>query len=168
MMKNVILILALLLPLAASAGRPVKRVSQTELSSIVTEFRQYEGVEVVRMGRLGTMLVKGLLRHVDEDDAEVREFRKAIRGIKGVTVLEYDDAPEEVRERLNRRIARAIRHGELLMEAKDGDTSVQIFGFVDESTGTVRDFVLHTPDSHALICLFGNLSMDAVGKLMAR
>lgn len=168
MIKKFILILALLLPLAATAARPVKRVSQTELASIVTEFRQYEGVEVVRMGRLGTMLVRGLLRHAEDGDADARELRRALRGIKGVTVLEYDDASEDVRERLNRRISRAIRHGELLMEAKDSDASVQLFGFVDESTGTVRDIVLHTPDSHALICVFGTLSMDVVGKLMAQ
>ncbi len=167
-LKKFFLIFALLLPLTASAARPARRVSQSELASIVTEFRQYEGVEVVRLGRLGTMAVKGILRHADADDPDTRELSRALRGIKGVTILEYDDASEEVRERLVRRIGRAVRHGELLMEAKDGGSTMQVFGFVDESTGTVRDFVLHTPDSHALICLFGTLPMEAVGKLMAQ
>ena len=48
MMKKLILILALLIPLAASAARP-KSVSRTEITSIISDFRHYDGVEVVRL-----------------------------------------------------------------------------------------------------------------------
>ena len=53
------------------------------------------------------------------------------------------------------------------MEAKDDDASMRIFGVVDEKTGTVRDFVLHSPDGGTLICIFGSISMDAVSKVLA-
>ena len=50
-MKKVLLIFALLLPLVASAARPAKRVSKSEVTSLISDFRQYDGVEVVRMAQ---------------------------------------------------------------------------------------------------------------------
>ena len=168
-MKKYLLILLLLLPLTASAARPQKRVSQRELSSIVSEFRHCDGVEVMRLGRLGTALVKGIAVHIDdEDDEDVREIRRALRGIKDVTVMEYDDASPEVRERLNRRLSRVLDKREVLMEVKDDGEKVQIFGVLDEATGLVRDIVFHSPSDCALICMFGSLPLDVVGKIAAQ
>ena len=167
-MKKFLLLIAILLPLTASAARPAKRVSRSEMTSIISDFRHYDGVEVVKVGWLGTALVKGLARHVDDDDADMRTLLQTLRGIKGVTVVDYDDADPAVRERLNKKIERALSRCELLMEARDDGSAMQLFGVVDDAKGTVRDLVIHTPGDNALICLFGTVSMDAVGKLMAQ
>jgi len=167
-MKKYLLILLLLLPLTASAARPQKKVSQAEVSSIVSEFRHCDGVEVVRLGWLGTALVKGVAVHVDDEDGDMREIRRALRGIKGVTVMAYEDASPEVRERLNRRLSRVLDKREVLMEVKDDGETVQIFGVLDEATGLVRDIVFHSPSEGALICMFGSLPMDIIGKIAAQ
>ena len=166
-MKKLLLIFALLLPLTAVAAGPGRQVSRSEVSSIISEYRHYDGVEVVKLGWLATAALKGVVRHAGNDE-DTRQIREALRGIKSVTVLEYEDASPDVRHRLNSRIAHALDGRELLMEAKDSDASLQIFGVVDESTGTIRDFILSTPDNCALICLFGTLSMETVGKMMAQ
>lgn len=166
-MKKLLLIIAFLLPLTASAARPVKSVSRGEVASIISEFRRYDGVEVVRMGWLGTALVRGIIRRAGQDE-DIQEIRRALRGVKGVTVLEYESAAPDVRYRLTDRIAKALDGRELLMEAKDDGDKVQIFGILDDATGTVRDFVLHVPNSCALICLFGSVPADAVSKMAAR
>lgn len=167
-MKKYLLILLLLLPLTASAARPQKRVSQRELSSIVSEFRHCDGVEVMRLGRLGTALVKGIAVHIDDEDDDVREIRQALRGIKGVTVMEYESAAPEVRERVNRRLSSILGKREILMEVKDDGEKVQIFGVLDDATGLVRDIVFHSPSDCALICMFGSLPLDVIGKIAAQ
>lgn len=167
-MKKYLLILLLLLPLTASAARPQKRVSQRELSSVVSEFRHCDGVEVMRLGRLGTALVKGVAVHVDDNDDDLREIRQALRGIKGVTVMEYESAAPEVRERVNRRLSSILGKREILMEVKDDGEKVQIFGVLDDATGLVRDIVFHSPSDCALICMFGSLPLDVIGKIAAQ
>ncbi|MBR4524830.1 MAG: DUF4252 domain-containing protein [Bacteroidales bacterium] len=167
-MKKLLLLIALLLPLTASAARPAKRVSRAEMASIISDFRHYDGVEVVKMGWLGTALVKGLAHHVDDGDADTRAMLQTLRGIKGVTIVDYDDADPAVRERLNKKIERALNRCELLMEARDGGSGMQLFGVVDEAKGTVRDLVMHASGDNTLICFFGTVSMDAVGKLLAQ
>ena len=166
MMKKLILILALLIPLAASAARP-KSVSRTEITSIISDFRRYDGVEVVRLGRLATGALKGIIRTAGISDPDTRQALQLIQGLKGLTVLEYEDAPSDIRYRLDRRIERALQKSELLMEAKDGDSMMRMFGVVDDASGSVRDFVIYVPDSSSLICLFGRMSLETLKTVMA-
>ena len=167
-MKKFLLLIAILLPLTASAARPAKRVSRSEVTSIISDFRHYDGVEVVKMGWLATSLFKSLAGHMDGDDADTRAVLQTLRGIKGVTIVDYDDADPAVRERLNNKLERVLSRCELLMEAHDSGSSMQLFGDVDDAKGTVRNLVMHAPGDNALICFFGTVSMDAVGKLMAQ
>jgi hypothetical protein len=166
MMKKLILILALLIPLAASAARP-KSVSRTEITSIISDFRHYDGVEVVRLGRLATGALKGIIRTAGISDPDTRQALQLIQGLKGLTVLEYEDAPSDIRYRLDHRIERALQKSELLMEAKEDGTHMRMFGVVDDAAGTVRDFVIYVPDSSSLICLFGSMSLEALKAAMA-
>ena len=166
-MKKFLLILTLLIPLAATAAQPSRSVSRTEIASIISDFRHYDGVEVVKLGRLATGALKGVISTVGLTDPDTREALKLIEGLKGLTVLEYDDAPKDIRYRLDRRIERALQKCELLMEAKEDDGVMRMFGSVDDATGTVRDFVIYVPDSGTLICLFGKMSLDVLQKAMA-
>jgi hypothetical protein len=69
-----------------------------------------------------------------------------------------------------RLINEAIRGGEnkkkeMLLEAKDGDDNMKIYGVVDEDGGKVSDFILHTPSDCAVICILGSISTEAIAKL---
>ncbi len=164
--KIILLFLCLLLPLAASAGTPAKKVSKTKVTSVIAEARRYEGVEVVRLGRVATAALKGLVRAASREDPDAREALQLMRGVKNLTVLDYDDCAPAVRERLARRLDEALGGSELLMEAKEsGGTSMQMFGILDEQTDLVRDFVIHAPSEGALICIFGSIPMDVLGKV---
>ncbi|MCR4824508.1 MAG: hypothetical protein K5849_04025 [Bacteroidales bacterium] len=166
--KSLLLLLLALLPLAASAGNSGSRtVPKTQINAMISEFRRYDGVETVRLGRLGTAAVKGVLRMAAQNEPDAREALALTRGVKHLAVLEYDDCRPEVRERITRRLSEALDGSELLMEARDGSSSMRMFGIVDEQTGEVRDFVLHAPQDCALICIFGSIPMDTVGKLLS-
>jgi hypothetical protein len=168
-MKRLLLLFALaLLPLAASAGAPAtKKVSKTRITSVISEVRRQDGVEVVRLGRLGTSAIRGLVRVAAREDPDAREALAVLRGVRNLTVMEYDDCAPAVRERIARRLDAALDGSELLMEAKDEGTAMRIYGIVDERTDRVRDFVIHAPSEYALICIFGSIPMDVLGKLAA-
>ena len=165
-MKKYLLILTLLIPLAAFAAEPAKSVSRTEITSIISEVRHYDGVEVVKLGRLATGALKSVIRTAGIGDPDTRQALSMIEGLKGLTILEYEDAPKDIRYRIDRRVERALQKCELLMEAKEGDSRMQMFGSVDDKSGVVRDFVIYAPESGALICLFGKMSMEALKAAM--
>lgn len=166
--KKLLLLFSLLLPLAAFALQPAQKViPKAQLDALVTEFRRCDGVETVRLGRVATLAAKGVVRMAAKGDPDAREMMDILRGIRRLTVLQYDDAAPEVRERINARLTQVLDGSELLMEARDGSSSMRIFGVVDDAGDTVRDFVIHAPGDNALICIFGSLSMDSLGKMMA-
>lgn len=168
-MRKLLLLLTLaLLPVAASAGTPARKVSKTKITSVISEARRYDGVEVVRLGKVATAAIKGLIRASASEDPDAREALRMMRGIKNLTVLDYGDCAPAVRERLASRLDDALGGSELLMEAKEsGGTSMQMFGILDEQTDRVQDFVIHAPSEGALICLFGSIPMDILGKVAA-
>ena len=138
-MKKFLLILTLLVPLAASAAEPAKSVSRSAIASIVSEFRHYDGVEVVKLGRLATGALKGVVSAVGITDPDTREALKLMEGLRGLTVVEYEDAPSDIRYRMDRRIERALQKCELLMEAKEDDGVMRMFGSVHADEYAVRD-----------------------------
>lgn len=166
MMKKFFLLLALLPSLAAAARPAGEKIPTGEISAILSDFRRYDGVEVIRLGQIGTAAVKGVVRAAARSDPDAREALRLIRGIRQVSVMDYEDCAPAVRERIERRIARTLAGSELLLEAKDGNSSVRMFGIVDERTGDLHDFVLHAPDDCALVCLSGTLPAEALGRFI--
>lgn len=166
-MKKLIIILLFLLPLATSARPAGRNIPKAELSAIISEFRHYDGVEVVRIGRIGTAAIKALIRTTARQDPEAREALDLVRGVRKLTVLQYEDCDPEVREQLSRRLRRALEGSDLLMEARDSGSSMRIYGVVDDVTGDVSDFVLHAPHDCALIFIAGKVSADTLGKMLS-
>lgn len=166
-MKKLLLLFALLLPLALNARPAGRNIPKAELSAIISEFRHCDGMEVVRIGRLGTAAIKALIRATASKDPEAREALDLVRGVRKLTVLQYDDCAPEVREQLGRRLSRALEGSDLLMEARDNGSSMRIYGVVDDVTGDVSNFVLHAPGECALIFIAGKVSADTLGKMLS-
>ena len=157
----------MLLPLfgfARTAGAPVPK---TKLVSIINEYKNYEGVEVVKVGSLGTRALKSMIRlaSLSENAPDMRDAMRIISGIRKMLVVDFEDCEPAVRERLARKLQGALDGADLLMEVKDGGTGLMMYGVVAEGSSTVRDFVLYSPEDCSLICLFGSLSLNAVSKL---
>ena len=165
-MKRFFFILLLLVPMAAMAGSPESRISKSQIASVISEYRHFEGVEVVKLGPLATGAVKGVVRVASIGDADARKARELMKGLKSLYVFDYASCKPALRERISRKLNRIFLDTELLMEVSDESDQMQIYGLYDERTDVVRDFVLYTPSECALICLFGSISIDAVSRLM--
>ena len=163
-MKRTITILCiLLLSLSGWAGKPVKK---GQLASLVTEYRNVEGVELVRLGTLATSAIKTTIRVSAKDDPDSKQALRLLNGIRRLTIFEYEDCEASVKHEINNKLQRILRGSELLMEVKDESDTMQMYGIIDEDGESVRDFVLYTPADCALICIFGKVSMDAVAKII--
>lgn len=140
---------------------------KAQLNAVLSEFRQYDGVEVVRLGSLATSALRGVVRLASKSDPDAREALALMRGIKRLNVLEYEDCTPEVRERINQKLARILSDSELLMEAKDSGETVRMYTVGSEKL--INGFVLLAaePEEVTFICLDGQMPRDDFEKLIA-
>ncbi len=159
-----IVVIALALPLAGLAEKPAKPVPGTQISMLINEYRLYDGFEAVKVGRLGTKIVKALIQSgaAHEDDPDLKDAVKVLKGIKRLAVVEYSDCAPEVRQGFSQKMSRLLSGAEMLMEVKDGSDIMRMYGVVDDRGDKVKDFVLFSPEDCTLICLFGSISLDSV------
>lgn len=165
-MKRVLLIVSLLLPLLSGTATGGS-ISKSKITTFITDCQRYEGVEVVQLGGLATLGLRSALKLSTIGDPEAREVLQLISKIKRISVLEYEDCEPAIQDKITRKLDRLLKDGDLLMETRDGDDLMQIFGVVDDEKGTVNDFVLHTPTSHSLICIFGSIPIEKLAKIVA-
>ena len=163
-MKKIVLTLCLILSLtAAMAAVP----GNSRLDNVVSKCRRYDGVEVVHLNRFMVWAIKGVARVAGVGDEDIREALALAKGVNSVTVMDYDDCCPELKNRITRRIDRSLRGHEILMEAGDNQSRIQIYGVVDERRGTVGDLVLFIPSDCALIYITGSISTDTLFGLIA-
>lgn len=165
MKKHILLTLICLVSLAGISfgATPLTRA---RLSSLVKDCRSYEGAEVVRLGSFTTGAVKGLVWIAGSGDPDTKELLKMCKGIKGISILEFEDCSAADRAAINDKIEHLLKNTDVLMDVKDEGERMLIYGVFDEKSGDVQDFILYSPDNCALICLFGRISMDAVSEMV--
>lgn len=164
-MKKLLLILGLMVPMLAAAATFGNRASKNRIGSFIADCRHYEGAEVVHLGSFATSLGKGILKIVSIDDPDAREMLKMIKDVRSLYVLSYEDCSNSVKAKVNSRLEKMLEGSQMLMEAKDGDDKMRIYGIVDEDGEKVSDFILYTPSECAVICILGSISTEAIAKI---
>lgn len=164
-MKKLFLILGMMVPMLASAATFGNRANDKRIGNFIADCRDYEGAEVVHLGSFATSIGKGILKVASIDDPDAREALGLIKDIKSLYVFNYEDCSKGVKEKVNSRLERMLEGSQVLLEAKDGEDNVIIYGVVDEKEGKIKDFILHTPSECAVICILGSISADALAKL---
>lgn len=164
-MKKLFLILGLMVPMLASAATFGNRANDKRIGNFIADCRSYEGAEVVHLGSFATSIGKGVLKIASIDDPEANEVLELIKDVRSLYVFNYEDCSKSVKEKVNGRLQKMLAGSQMLLEAKDGEDKVVIYGIVDEEGGKVSDFILHTPSECAVICILGSISADALAKL---
>ena len=137
---------------------------------LISEYKAYDGFEAVKVGRLGTGILKSLISSgaVEGSDPEIKEIKRLIKGIKKLAVVDYSDCEPQVRQGFTQKVGRLLNGAEMLMEVKDGSDIMRMYGVVDDRGDRVRNFVLFSPEDCTLICLFGTISLDSVLNMTSR
>jgi hypothetical protein len=158
-MKKVVITLFI----ALAAGLSVWAAKPTKVRNLVNQYRNHEGFEVVSIGRLGTSLLKGVIMVSSDMDEDDRAMLKAFTDIKSLTIVDFEDAHPEVKERFTRKLDRLFDGMELILEANDDGEHVRIYGTDDGNR--IKDCILYDC-SGALIITEGGIDIDKVAKLM--
>lgn len=169
-MKKLITVLMLLVVCATgfAGGRTGKGVPKEKLLGLITEYRHNDGFDVVNIGSLGTSLARSVAKIAAkaEGEDELFEVLKLANGIKRICVVDYEDCATNVKNSFNAKLETALGQSELLMEVKDSEDNVRMYGVVNEDASKINDFVIYVPNDCAVICLFGTIPMEAVGKIV--
>ena len=150
------------------ADRSGRAVPKEKLLRLIADYRHSDGFDVVNIGGLGTSLARSVAKiavRVDGDSDAAKLLRVA-DGIRRFCVVDYEDCAPRVRDSFNSKLSRILSRYELLVEVKDTDDNVRMYGVVNEDASKFQDFVIFVPNDCALVCLFGSIPMDAVGKIM--
>ena len=159
-MKKLLITLLMLL----SLGTAVRAGDQnSQLRSLVSSYKGTEGFEIVDIGGIGLGLLKAAARNA-ADSPEDREALKLFNGLKRLTVVDFSDAPADKREKFLRKANRILNDSELLMEAKDNDETVRIYGSSSKDGSLLEDIALLAGD--ALIFIRGTIRTEQVTELM--
>ena len=159
-MKKILITLMMVLCLvpAAWAGNPSGKIR-----TLVNEYRDEPGVEVVDLGGLGLGLLRAAAR-TQAKDAEDRMALDFLRSIKRLTVLDFSDAALNVKERFFRKANRILDQDDLLLEARDGGETVRVYGLSSDDGNLLEDIIVLAED--ALISVKGKIRIDQVGELI--
>lgn len=139
------------------AGTPSK------INSLVRQFGQHDGFEVVRLGRIALSGIRSVAFMSKDLDAEDRAALKAFKGVKHITIVDFEEASEADKTRFCQQLDRILDKMELIMEAKDSTESVRIYGVDDGKR--LKDVVLLSSDGD-LISVSGSIELDQLGSLM--
>ena len=159
-MKKILLTLCMVLCLVptAWAGNPAGK-----LRTLVDEFRNEPGFEMVDMGPIAL----GLIRAAARGEAKTEEDRKALqifKDIKHLTVLDFSDAEAARKEKFLRKAKRVLADEEVLMEAKDEGETVRVYGLSNAAGDILEDIIILAGD--ALISVRGKIRADLIGELV--
>ena len=142
----------------AWAGNPAGK-----LRTLVDEFRNEPGFEMVDMGPIAL----GLIRAAARGEAKTEEDRKALqifKDIKHLTVLDFSDAEAARKEKFLRKAKRVLADEEVLMEAKDEGETVRVYGLSNAAGDILEDIIILAGD--ALISVRGKIRADLIGELV--
>lgn len=169
-MRKYIIAILLMAPVLTGAVKMQQAIRQEKLIGIINDYKRCDGFDIVKLGPVGTSAIKGLIRVSEKnyDSQEVKDALSIINGVKIIAIVEYEECSEDIREKFNYRIFKALESSELLMEVKDGSEVMKMYGLVSENTAEVKDFILFSPEDCTLICLFGSIPIDAISKIAAK
>ena len=160
-MKRTILtfLAALILATSAWAANP-----RTQIKKTVSAFRNEPGVEVVDLGSVALSLLRGTVRMGTEDNDD-RIALELLKGIKHMTIVDFDEAAPETKAEFTRKIRKIMSGEPLLMEATDDGERVSIWGVASNDGEILQDIIL-LAGNDALISLSGTIRLDQIGELL--
>ena len=124
------------------------------------------GIKVVSESNIEMVSIGGLALKFGKMINGLEKDLPVLRGIKSMIVVDYDDCPGNIKEKFNKKMTSELRGCELLMEAKDGDERMSIYGNPANDGETISDIIMFVPQDGTLVCFFGTIAADDLSKLV--
>lgn len=161
-------LLVTLLCLLPAPDAAARKFRPSDVSDLVLSYQMKHGekMDVVKVGSLGMVLLRGVLR-LERGDEDAEALRSALRKLRGLYIVDYADLDDKDRGRLTASLVKVLSRSELIMEVKsdDGDR-MEVYGVVSKSGDTVKDVFLLDRSGSTLIGFTGTLDKKSLSSIV--
>jgi len=142
---------------ANNSKKSQKIAAESEITNIMKSFDGIEDVEYLEIG--GPMLGFAKLA------LNATPLKSISSDLSKVRILEFDDAEDGVISEISGKVKAALEPYELLVSARDGEDSIEIYANMDEND-KITELVLYTGSENAIIAVTGEIDPEDVAKVV--
>lgn len=142
-----------------------RKFNANSVISMVKTYDTEPGFEIVSVGKIGI----GLTRFVTNLSAEIEEDKAAmalLKGINKIVIVDYEEASESRRNAFNTELNRLLDKAEKIIEVKDDEDTVYIYGRSLKGGKSIDDLIIFMPEDYSLICILGSISAKNIANLI--
>lgn len=145
-----------------------RSIPDTRIDAIVREFKKYDGVISMSVGpfmlSLGRTAI-GIAGKVSaEDSVEMEMIRELSRSIRKVSIVVCEDCEQRIKDRLVRRVNRALSDCEPLLDVRGVGLVVRIHGDLSANGKNIKNLLLFVVDRSEpiMIRVKGNINVQEI------
>ena len=142
-----------------------RNVDTRNIINTISEYKHVSGVHVISVGRLGLGLAK-MVANLSAESEEERAALEILNGINKVVVVNYEEATAAKQNELNSKLSRLLSKAEKILEVKDEEDNVNIYGTSVNGGDSIDDLMIFIPEDHTLVCVLGSISADRIADLI--
>ena len=164
-MKKIIFVTLSLL-IAAFVGIAANRnVDTSVILNTISDYKHVSGVQVISIGKLGLGFAK-FAANLSAESEEDKAALAILNGINKVVVFNYEEAPEAKQKELNSKLSQLFNNAEKILEVKDEEDTVNIYGTSVNGGESIDDLMIFIPEDYTLICVLGSISAERIADLI--
>ena len=164
-MKRIIFVILSLWLTAFVSFAANRNIDTRNIISTISEYKHVSGVHVISVGRLGLGLAK-MVANLSAESEEERAALEILNGINKEVVVNYEEATAAKQKELNSKLSRLLNKAEKILEVKDEEDTVNIYGTSVNGGESVDDLMIFIPEDYTLICVLGSISAERIADII--
>ena len=171
-MKRIIFVMLMMAGIVCGTSASVAeaayrgKASTRDVISLVRNYNHHEGFEIVSVGKLGISLAHMIANaNADEDEKAALGI---LRDLNKIVVVNYDEADEAKQQAFNARIGKVLDGAEKILEVKDEEETVNIYGTSVNGGESIDDLMIFIPEDCTLVCILGSISAERIADLIEK
>lgn len=142
-----------------------RKADTKSIINTISNYKNVSGVEIVSVGKLGLGLVKSIT-NLSAESEEEKAVLALLNGVNKLVVVTYEDATEEKRNELNTQLSELFNNVEKVLEFKDEEETVNIYGTSSKNGKSINDLMIFIPKDFTLICALGSIKTEKIADLI--
>ena len=142
-----------------------RNVDTRNIINTISDYRHVSGVQVISVGKLGLGLAK-VVANLSAESEEDKAALAILNGINKVVVVNYEDATSAKQKELNFKLSKLFNSAEKIIEVKDEEDTVNIYGTSVNGGESIDDLMIFIPEDYTLICILGSISAERIADLI--
>ena len=164
-MKKIIFVALCLLTATVVSIASNRNADTRNIISTISDYKNVSGIQVISVGKLGLGLAK-VVASLSVESEEDKAALAILNGINKVVVVNYEDATSAKQKELNSKLSKLFNSAEKIIEVKDEEDTVNIYGTSVNRGESIDDLMIFIPEDYSLICILGSISAERIAELI--